>query len=159
LIGEKGMEMTIMHREVEAIVRGFEDGYAAAFGRKDAKALSDLLAVNATLLSEWGDVVQGQVKIEEMLAKVFLVMPRELRLVNTPSHSRMIAADVIVSHGVSHKLGEWGAGEQKLSYTRVLVRQDGKWRLAAAQIAPSSAMPDPRASLASEGGELEASRG
>ena len=52
MIREKGMEMTIMHREVEAIVRGFEDGYAAAFGRKDAKALSDLLAVDATLLSE-----------------------------------------------------------------------------------------------------------
>ncbi len=101
MIGEKGIEMTMMHREVEAIVRGFEDGYAAAFGRKDAKALSDLLAGDATLLSEWGDVVQGQVKIEKMLAKVFLGMPRELRLVNTPSHSRMIAADVIVSHGVS----------------------------------------------------------
>ncbi len=44
--------MTIMHQEVEAIVRGFEDGSAAALGRKDAKALSDLLAVDATLLSE-----------------------------------------------------------------------------------------------------------
>ncbi len=55
----------MMHREVEAIVRGFEDGYAAAFGRKDAKALSDLLAGDATLLPEWGDVVQGQVNTLE----------------------------------------------------------------------------------------------
>ena len=130
-------------QEVEAIVREFEDEYAAAFGRKDAKALSNLLAEDATLLSEWGDVMQGRAKIERMLANVFPNMPDELELANTSAHSRAIT-DVIVSHGVSHKIGEWGAGEEKLSYTRVLVRQRGGWRRAATQVAPSSSMPDPR---------------
>ena len=77
--------------EVEAIVREFEDKYAAAFGRKDAKALSDLLAKDVTLLSEWGDVMQGRATIERMLANVFPNMPNELKLVNTPAHSRAIA--------------------------------------------------------------------
>jgi uncharacterized protein (TIGR02246 family) len=137
-------------QEVEAIVREFEDKYAAAFGRKDAKALSDLLAKDVTLLSEWGDVMQGRATIERMLANVFPSMPNELKLVNTPAHSRAIAEDVIVSHGASHKIGEWSAGEEKLSYTRVLVRQGGEWRLVATQVAPSSSMPDPRTSRTAE---------
>ena len=140
----------MMQQEVSAIVRKFEDEYAAAFGRKDAEALSDLLTREATLLSEWGDVMQGRTKIERMLANVFPNMPDELMLVNTPTHSRAITEDVIISHGTSHKIGEWGAGEENLSYTRVLVRQGGEWRLASTQVAPSSSMPDPRTSRAAE---------
>ena len=143
--------MSPMQQEVDVIVREFEEEYAAAFGRKDAKALSDLLAKDVTLLSEWGDVMHGWAKIERMLANVFPNMPNEVKLVNTPAHSSAITEDVIVSHGASHKIGEWGAGEEKLSYTRVLVRQGGEWRLAATQVAPSSSMPDPRASCAAEG--------
>ncbi len=143
--------MSPMQQEVDVIVREFEEEYAAAFGRKDAKALSDLLTKDVTLLSEWGDVMHGRAKIERMLANVFPNMPNEVKLVNTPAHSRAITEDVIVSHGASHKIGEWGAGEEKLSYTRVLVRQGGEWRLAATQVAPSSSMPDPRASCAAEG--------
>ena len=149
LVKEK--EKIPMQQEVEAIVREFEDKYATAFGRKDAKALSDLLAGDATLLSEWGDVMQGRTTIERMLANVFPNMPNELKLVNTPAHSRAITDEVIVSHGTSHKIGEWGAEEEELSYTRVLVRQGGGWKLAATQVAPSSSMPDPRASRAAKG--------
>jgi uncharacterized protein (TIGR02246 family) len=149
LVKEK--EMIPKQQEVDVIVREFEDEYATAFGRKDVKALSDLLARDVTLLSEWGDVMQGRAKIECMLANVFPNMPNELKLVNTPVHSRAITEDVIVSHGTSHKIGEWGAGEENLSYTRVLVRQSGEWRLAATQVAPSSSMPDPRTSRTAEG--------
>ena len=143
--------MSPMQQEVDVIVREFEEEYAAAFGRKDAKALSDLLAKDVTLLTEWGDVMHGRAKIERMLANVFPNMPNELKLVNTPAHSRAITEDVIVSHGTSHKIGEWGAGEERLSYTRVLVREGGEWRLAATQVAPSSSMPDPRTSRTAEG--------
>jgi uncharacterized protein (TIGR02246 family) len=147
---DKEKEMMLMQQEVEAIVREFEDEYAAAFGRKDAKVLSNLLAADATLLSEWGDVMQGRAKIERMLANVFPNMPNGLKLANTSAHARAITEDVIVSHGVSHKIGEWGAGEEKLSYTRVLVRQGSEWRLAATQVAPSSSVPDPRGHITPE---------
>jgi uncharacterized protein (TIGR02246 family) len=147
----KEKEMSPTQQEVDVIVREFEEEYAAAFGRKDAKALSDLLAKDVTLLSEWGDVMRGRARIERMLANVFPNMPNELKLVNTPAHSRAITEDVIVSHGASHKIGEWDTGEERLSYTRVLVREGGEWRLAATQVAPSSSMPDPRTSRTAEG--------
>jgi uncharacterized protein (TIGR02246 family) len=150
-VKEKEKEMSPMQQEVDVIVREFEEEYAAAFGRKDAKALSDLLTKDVTLLSEWGDVMRGRARIERMLANVFPNMPNELKLVNTPAHSRAITEDVIVSHGASHKIGEWDTGEERLSYTRVLVREGGEWRLAATQVAPSSSMPDPRTSRTAEG--------
>ena len=49
--------------DVDTIVRAFEDQYAAAFNRKDAKALAALLTEDVTLLSEWGDIVQGRATI------------------------------------------------------------------------------------------------
>jgi len=148
----KEKEMTpIQQEEVDVIVREFEDKYAAAFRSKDAKALSELLVREVTLLSEWGDVMQGRANIERMLAGVFPNMPDELKLVNTPAHSRAITEDVILSHGSSHKIGDWSTGEEKLSYTRVLVRRGGEWKLAATQVAPSSSMPDPRTSHTAEG--------
>jgi uncharacterized protein (TIGR02246 family) len=122
-----------------------EDEYTAAFGRKDANALAALLAEDVTLVTEWGDVVQGRAEIERMLADVFPGMPDKLEIESTPAHARAIADDVIVSHGVLHKVGAWGAGEDRLSYTRVLVRQGGKWRISAIHVAPASSMPDPRA--------------
>jgi len=101
-------------------VREMEDEYTAAFGRKDAKALAALLAEEVTLVTEWGDVVQGRAEIERMLASVFPGTPDKLEIESTPAHARAIADDVIVSHGTLHKIGAWCAGEDKLSYTRVL---------------------------------------
>lgn len=129
--------------DVDTIVRAFEDQYAAAFGRKDAKALAALLTEDVTLLSEWGDIQQGRATIEQMLTKVFPVLPGDLSLENTPRRSAAITEDVIVSHGTSRKVAD--SVEEKLVYTRVLVRQpDGSWLLAATQVAPPSSMPDPR---------------
>ena len=132
--------------DVEAVVRKIEDEYAAASVRKDAKALAALLTEDVTLVTEWGDVVQGRAEIERMLAGVFPRMPDKLELESTPAHARAITEDVIVSHGSLRKIGAWGAGEEGLSYTKVLVRRGGEWRISAIQVAPASSAPDPRAS-------------
>jgi len=91
-------------------VREMEDEYTAAFGRKDANALAALLAEDVTLVTEWGDVVQGRAEIERMLADVFPGMPDKLEIESTPAHARAIADDVIVSHGVLHKVGAGKTG-------------------------------------------------
>ena len=129
-----------------AIAREMEVEYTAAFGRNDAKALAALLAEGVTLVTEWGDVMHRQAEIERMLAGVFPGMPDKLEMKSTPAHARAIADDVIVSHGILHKFGAWGTGEDRLSYTRVLVRQGGEWRISAIHVAPASSMPDPRLS-------------
>ena len=127
------------------IVRAFEDDYATAFNRKDAGALAALFTEDATIVTEWGDVVQGRAEFERGLARAFASLPGELTLENTPAHTQVIGEDVIVSHGTSRRGGASGSGEDTLAYTRVLVRRGGEWRVAATHVAEPSSRPDPRA--------------
>jgi hypothetical protein len=87
--------------------------------------------------------VVGRAEFERGLAVAFSTLSGELTLENTPVHAALIAEHVIVSHGTSRRVGT--SGEDKLVYTRVLVRRGGGWRLAANQVAEPSAQPDPRA--------------
>ncbi len=90
-------------------------------------------------------VAEGAALATKEIVRVIVVALVHFRVWSTKRKNVLV-----ISHGVSHKIGEWGAGEEKLSYTRVLVRQGGDWRLADTQAAPSSSMPDPRASRAAE---------
>ena len=73
-------------------------------------------------------------------------LPGELTLENTPAHTKAITEDVIVSHGTSRRVRASDSREDKLAYTRVLVRRGGEWRLAANHVAEPTSQPDPRAS-------------
>ena len=136
-------------RDAAAIVRRFEDEYAAAFNRRDAGALAALFTEDATVVSEWGDMVKGRAAFSRGVARAFERITGAMTLENTPAHSAMIAEDVIVSHGISRRVGP-GDAEVRLAYTRVLVRRDGEWLLAANQVAEPSAQPDPRVQRGAE---------
>ena len=131
--------------DAEGIVRQFEDSYAAAFNRRDAAALVALFAEDATVVTEWGDVVRGRAEFERGLARAFATLSRGPTIENTPALAAVIAEGVIVSHGTTRRVGLPGVGEDRLAYTRVLVRRGGEWRLAANHVAEPSSRPDPRA--------------
>jgi uncharacterized protein (TIGR02246 family) len=128
--------------ETDAIVLKFQGAYADTFDRRDAKGMSALLTENATLQNEWGDVVQGRTNIEAALVRLMANLPAGAKLEDTPLVSRAVAEDTIVSQGTSHRIipNEPAA---KMFFTRVLVRQDGQWLLAATQIARPSTLPKP----------------
>lgn len=128
--------------ETDAIVLKFQMNYADTFDRRDAKGMAALLTENATLQNEWGDVVQGRANIEATVAPLMAKLAAGARLEDTPLVSHAVAADVIVSQGTSQRISPNTAPVQ-MFFTRVLVRQDGQWRLAATQIARPSAMPKP----------------
>jgi uncharacterized protein (TIGR02246 family) len=130
--------------EVLSIVRAFERDYAAAFNRRDANALVALFEQNATIVTEFGDVVRGRAAFASGLARAFDRMPGEIALENTPSHAEAITGDVIVSHGTSRRRGASFPADDLLTFTRVLVRRDGTWRLAANHVSEASTRPDPR---------------
>jgi len=131
--------------EVASITRAFEDDYAAAFNRRDAEALAALFDENATIVTEFGDIVQGRAAFASGLARAFERMTGDIALENTPSHFEAITGDVIVSHGISRRRGAYFPAEDRLTFTRVLVRRDGRWRLAANHVSEPSSRPDPRA--------------
>ena len=86
--------------------------------------------------------MEGRADFARGLERAFTVVSREVQIENTPSHIVALTADVIVSHGTSHKRD--GEGVEQLVYTRVLVRQGEQWRLAANHVAEPSKRADPR---------------
>ena len=128
--------------EINAIVLEFQAAYADTFDRRDAKGMAALLTEDATLQNEWGEVVRGRANIEAILTGLMANLPAGARLEDTPLASHAVAADVIVSQGISKRIVP-NAAPAHMFFSRVLVRQGGQWRLAATQIARPSAMPKP----------------
>ena len=130
--------------DATVIARQFEDDYVAAFNRKDARALASLFTEEATIVTEWGDLVAGRAEFERGLTRAFATLAGQLTLETTPAHAALVSDDVIVSHGTARRLNASGA--DTLVYTRVLVRRGGIWHPAATHVAEPSTQPDPRAS-------------
>jgi len=128
------------------IAREFEDAYAAAFNRRDALALAALFIEDATIVTEWGDVVEGRDAFARGLASAFERVPSSLTLRNSPTHARLVADGVVVSHGRSHRREAAIGIEDHLTFTRVLVRRGDGWRLAANHVSEPSRRADPRGS-------------
>lgn len=135
---------SLSQTDVDAIVLGFQTAYAETFDRRDAKSMAALMTEDATLQNEWGDVVRGRASIEAILTGLMANLPAGVRLEDTPLASHAVAADVIVSQGISKRITA-NAAPTPMLFVRVLVRQGGQWRLAATQIARPSSMPRPAA--------------
>ena len=128
------------------IARKFEDAYTAAFNRRDSLALAALFVEDATIVTEWGDVVVGRDTFARGLETAFERVPRSLTLENAPSHARLVADGVVVIHGTSHRSDTTTGTTDHLTFTRVLVRRGDGWRLAANHVSESSTRADPRES-------------
>ena len=128
------------------IARDFEIEYAAAFNRRDPLALAALLVEDATIVTEWGDVVEGREAFLRALTSAFELVPRSLTLENTLSHARLVADGVIVSHGSSNRSDTTTWTADHLTFTRVLVPRRDAWRLAASHVSEPSKRGDPRSS-------------
>ena len=126
------------------IARDFESAYAAAFNRRDVGALAALFVDDATIVTEWGDVVDGRGAFARGLATAFARVPASLTLENEPTQARLVAEGVIVSHGKSNRSDTTTWTADHLTFTRVLVRQGDAWRLAANHVSEPSRRADPR---------------
>ena len=130
--------------EILAIARRFEADYAAAFDRRDPSGLAALFIQDATLVTEWGDVVQGRDAFARGLERAFEKISAALTLDNVPTYATLVSDGVIVSHGASHRRDRSTGADDRLSFTRVLVLRDGTWLLAANHVSEPSRRPDPR---------------
>ena len=76
------------------------------------------------------------------LVRLMAQLQTGTRLADTSLVAQSIAADTIVSQGISRRLVP-GADPVQMFFTRVLVLQGGEWKLAATQIARPSTVPKP----------------
>ena len=130
------------------IAGDFEIEYAAAFNRRDPLALAALLVEDATIVTEWGDVVEGREAFLRGLTSAFARVPRSMTLENSLSHARLVADGVIVSHGSSNRSDTTTWTADHLTFTRVLVQRRDTWRIAASHVSEPSKRGDPRSSRA-----------
>ena len=130
------------------IAGDFEIEYAAAFNRRDPLALAALLIEDATIVTEWGDIVEGREAFLRGLTSAFARVPRSMTLENSLSHARLVADGVIVSHGSSNRSDTTTWTADHLTFTRVLVPRRDAWRLAASHVSEPSKRGDPRSSRA-----------
>jgi len=121
--------------EVDSAVQQFEAAFAAGYNGGDAKRVADLYTDNATLLTESGITIIGRERIEKALAAGF-AQRKDAKLENTPQNSVAVSRDVIVTQGLSRLTPADNAQQpSEFLYTRVLTRQEDKWRIAVAQYA------------------------
>ncbi len=131
--------VSLSQQEVESIVQQFETSYMDAYSHGDAKALAALYTDNATVLGEYGAVLQGRAKLEKAFSAS---LAAHAKIEDTPKASTAVTGDVIVTQGVSRRIVESGSQpERSFLYTKVLVRQAGGWRLAAIQYSPAAVIP------------------
>ena len=128
------------------IAGDFEVEYAAAFNRRDPLALAALLIEDATIVTEWGDIVEGREAFLRGLTSAFARVPRSMTLENSLSHARLVADGVIVSHGSSNRSDTTTWTADHLTFTRVLVQRRDTWRIAASHVSEPSKRGDPRSS-------------
>jgi uncharacterized protein (TIGR02246 family) len=138
------VEDRVMAEDPMRIARDFENAYAAAFNRRDVGALAALFVSDATIVTEWGDVVEGRAAFARGLAEAFARVPASLTLENEPTHARLVADGVIVSHGKSNRSDTTTWTADHLTFTRVLVREADAWRLAANHVSEPIRRGDPR---------------
>jgi uncharacterized protein (TIGR02246 family) len=135
---------SIPQKDTDAIVLKFQANYADTFNHRDAKEMAALLTENSTLQNEWGDVTKGRANIESLVANLMAKLPAETKLEDTSLSAESVSANVIVSQGISHRVTP-NADPVQMFFTRVLVREGGKWKMAATQIARPSTVPKPTA--------------
>jgi uncharacterized protein (TIGR02246 family) len=131
-----------MSADTDAIVRDIEHAYSDAYSAGDSEQLGALFAEEAMVQTEWGPVLDGRETVMSGLVALFAASSTPDALTNTPVLSRQITDNVIVSHGTALRRPQDGAEEHFL-YTRVYVRRDGRWLLAANQIARPSEHHEP----------------
>ncbi len=124
----------------EAAIRASAQGYAAAFTRKDAKALAAFWAPDAVHMIE-GKKVTGREEIEKSFATMFK-QAGDARLVVKINSLRFVTDDVAIEDGSAlvHRPGE---ETEQSTYTAVHVRKDGKWLLDSVRETEAPAAPTP----------------
>lgn len=131
-----------MSPEAEADLQQFTERYVAAFNTGNASAMAALFAEDAVVLNTFGALLQGRAAIEAALRLTFAGPCCGARVQSIPQYTRQLSQDIIIQQGVSRTTKESGAQDYSdFSFTKIFVRQEGRWCLAAAQFARPEGAP------------------
>lgn len=114
--------------EDEAAIRKTVDSYAAAFNKRDAKALAAHWLPEAVYIDpESGESVVGRPAIEKHFAEIFKDL-KNAKLAVAVESIRFISPHVAVEQGTATTMG-LTKEPAKSSYTAIHLKREGKWLL------------------------------
>jgi uncharacterized protein (TIGR02246 family) len=111
------------------VVREAIAAFVKAFNAHDAKALGGLFLDDAELVGAEGTSTRGRNEIAAMFAASFEAVPG-LTLESEVGTVRALTPDVLRAEGKARISAGTGDAVQRTNYDALLVRRDGKWRLA-----------------------------
>ena len=124
--------------EDESAIRQVVETFTKAYNSGDAKAIAALFLPEGEIVSEQGDVSQGQEAIERVFAEVFKAHAKSEIKVSIQS-LRFLGPSVAMEDGVTTVIREPGQPAERSRYSVVHVKQDGTWRMASARDLPDEA--------------------
>jgi uncharacterized protein (TIGR02246 family) len=114
--------------EERALLEGV-GAFAKLFNDANAAALADLFLDDGTIVDPDGAATRGKAAIAEMYAGSFQETPG-LKIEPTVEASRFFTPDVARVEGRSRLFSATGDASEFTRFSSLLVRQDGKWRIA-----------------------------
>lgn len=123
-------------REDENAIKKVIAGTTEAFNKHDAKAFATFYASDAELVTVRGERMRGATEIEKGLATIFATRAAAATLKTLDLSIRLIKPDVAIAH-VTNEMSDVvnGKGEKQPPHRelsiRVLVKDEGKWRVVA----------------------------
>lgn len=121
--------------EVEAITNVIRST-TSAFNAHDAKVFASFYTPDATLVTVRGERMTGTAQIERGLAEIFAARAKNAKLETIETSVSLLTRDVAIAYvlnaltGNVTANGELAPPHRELSI-RVLLKKDGKWRVAA----------------------------
>ena len=112
----------------EAAIRASVDQFVKTYNAHDAKALSELFAMEAQIVDEDGNTIQSRPNIESLFAEIFEESPGTNIEVAIES-IRFIGAALAVETGSSTTTSAPGATPERGRYSVLHVLRDGKWSM------------------------------
>jgi uncharacterized protein (TIGR02246 family) len=110
----------------EAAIRSSIASFTDAFNAKDAKAISELFAPEAQIITEDGETVEGREAILQAFGGVFEEMP-DVEMEVFVDTIRFVGSDLAVEVGSTKETPAPGETPEYSRYTVLHAKRDGKW--------------------------------
>jgi uncharacterized protein (TIGR02246 family) len=123
--------------EEKAIVEGVE-AFTKMYSAANAEALADLFVDEAAIIDPEGNETHGRAAVAEMYAAAFQASPG-LKVTSKVNDVKFLTPDVARVKGESQLSSATGDASEFNTFTALLVKRDGKWRIA--EIRESAAPP------------------
>ncbi|MGH9886581.1 MAG: SgcJ/EcaC family oxidoreductase [bacterium] len=121
----------------EAAIREHTAAYAAAMNKHDATAVAALFAPDGDQVIGDGSRIAGRAAIRDAAQKELSTWPAARRITLAVTAVRVLTPDI----AIAETSATFSEGPVKTNRgTSVMVRQNGKWQIAALRVYPAAAM-------------------